>query len=179
MPHSNCYHLTYSTQSCCLLGAPTLQLCPLILPFPLWLTNWGEPRLQHLSASLRGHTEHLLRGPGFGGEHWHMLETLRVWCPSREPCPCGMLRLAPQGVRATTASFSHLSSMTSIAFSLLPDSCASGGRAQLAVVVNRPEPISQREHLILCALAKAEPTSPASRLAAEACREGKERICLL
>lgn len=108
-----------------------------------------------------------------------MLEMLRVWCPSREPCPCGVFRLAPQGVRATTASFSHLSSITSTVFSLLPDSCASGGHAQLAVAVNRPEPISQREHLILCAMAKAEPTSPASRLAAEGCREGGEDLSAL
>lgn len=47
----------------------------------------------------------------------------------------------------------------------------------LVVAVNRPEPIPQREHL--CAMTKAESTSPASRLAAEGCREGGEDLSAL
>lgn len=169
------------------LGALTLRLCPLILPLPSWLVNGAEPRLQHLSAPLRGTPEqrqdlgdtgHPLGEPGLGGVHWHILEILRVWCPGREPCPCGMLRLASQGLRATTASFCHLSSTIPNVFS-----CSQTAVPQVAlwtgVAVNRPEPISQQEHLVLCAMAKAEPTSPASRLAAEGCRGGGKDLSAL
>lgn len=167
-----------------LLGAPTLQLCPLILPFPLWLMNWGEPHLQQLSAPLRGH-QSMVRTWGIlgtcsgeldWGERWHTPEMLRVWCPGRELCPCGMLRLTSLSEsEPPLPPFFH----NIHCFTLTPGQLCLRWPCWPVVAVNRPEPISQLEHLILCAMTKAEPSSPACRLAAGGCREGGEVLSAL
>lgn len=97
-----------------------------------------------------------------------------MWCPSREPCPCGMLRLTSLSESEPPLFFHNIH-----CFSLPPRQLCLRWLCWPVVAVNRAEPISQREHLILCAMAKAEPTSPACRLAAEGCREGGEGFSAL
>lgn len=186
-PHSNCYHLTYLTL-CRLLGV----LTPLALPsHPAFSVVahelWGASPAASLCSS-QGDSR-AASGPG---GHW--APAWGTWTVGRGLAHTGDAESAvprqgalslwqAQALSPRCQSHHCLLQPPLLhqihCFFLTPRQLCLRWPCWPVVAGNRSEQISQREHLILGAMAKAEPTSPASRLVAERCREGGEGLSAL